>query len=74
MTFTCYGTDFATTASVLYFFISGAELQHSAVAGSHLPLLCRRWQPTTLYSAVAGSEPPFTLLKLALLSKVLSFS
>ena len=32
----CYGTDFATTASVFYFFIFGVELQHSAVTGSQL--------------------------------------
>ena len=48
----CYGTDFATTASAFFFFYFGVELQHSAVAGSQLSLLCRRWQPTTLYSAV----------------------
>ena len=32
----CYGTDFATTASVFYFFIFGVELQHSAIADSQL--------------------------------------
>ena len=44
----CYGTDFVVTASAVYFFYFGVELQHSAVAGSQLSLLCRRLQPTTL--------------------------
>ena len=30
----CYGTDFAVTASAVYFFYFGVELRYSAVAGS----------------------------------------